>query len=93
MNFPRRSLSPDGDDLFNTSSAHVHIGPVKSPEKRFVLNLLKTNSPRRSLRLSSPDPLLEIAEEPAQDSRPHTPENDRLVDDDGKCYILVKAQS
>ncbi|KAG6832399.1 hypothetical protein H0H92_002667 [Tricholoma furcatifolium] len=47
--------SPDSEDEFNTSQARIYFGPLKSPEKRFASNPVL---PRRSPRLSTPQPRL-----------------------------------
>lgn len=62
------SSSSDNSDVVNTSSAKVYFGPVQSPEKKFAPMLspckpstqsiddFGSSSPRRSPRLSSPQP-------------------------------------
>jgi hypothetical protein len=59
MELPPLASAPDGD-AYNTESARLYFGPLKTPERKFVYNskglFPPTQSilPRRSPRLSSP---------------------------------------
>jgi len=56
------SSSASDSDAFNTESARLYFGPVKTPERQFVANNKRLFPPavppllRRSPRLSSPRP-------------------------------------
>lgn len=57
---PPPSASAPDSDAYNTESARLYFGPLKTPERRFVYNSkglfppTQSNLPRRSPRLSSP---------------------------------------
>jgi hypothetical protein len=57
---PPPSASAADSDAYNTESARLYFGPLKTPERRFVYNSkglfppTQSNLPRRSPRLSSP---------------------------------------
>ena len=59
MEPPPSASAPDGD-AYNTESARLYFGPLKTPERTFVYNSkglfppTQSNLPRRSPRLSSP---------------------------------------
>lgn len=57
---PPSSASASDNDAYNTESARLYFGPLKTPERKFVDNSkgplppTQTTFPRRSPRLSSP---------------------------------------
>jgi hypothetical protein len=58
---PPPSASAPDSDAYNTESARLYFGPLKTPERKFVYNSkglfpppTQSILPRRSLRLSSP---------------------------------------
>lgn len=60
---PSPTSSGSDSDSFNTESARIHFGPLKTPERKFAANASKrlfpppsNSSLRRSPRLSSPRP-------------------------------------
>ena len=60
LSFPPSSASTPDSDAYNTESARLYFGPLKTPERKFVHNSkalfppTQSNLPRRSPRLSSP---------------------------------------
>jgi len=88
---PISDLSSSDSDAYNTASARIHFGPLRSPEKKFVPiadrrktlqpNNLRMISPlRRSPRLSTQVPGSPIM------SAEETDENGDVVEVDGAGY-------
>ena len=79
MEPPPSAPAPDSD-AYNTESARLYFGPLKTPERTFVYNSkglfppTQTNLPRRSPRLSSPR-----ARSPSQP-----------IDDDGDINLVTQ---
>lgn len=77
---PPPSASAPDTDAYNTESARLYFGPLKTPERNFVYNSkglfppTQSNLPRRSPRLSSP--------------RARSPS--RPIDDDGDINIVAQ---
>lgn len=77
---PPSSASAPDSDAYNTESARLYFGPLKTPERNFVYNskglFPPTQSilPRRSPRLSSP--------------RSRSPS--RPIDDDGDINLVAQ---
>lgn len=70
---PASSASASDGDTYNTESAHVYFGPLKTPERTFVDKSTKRLFPptqtfllRRSPRLSSPR--LRLSSEPIDEN-------------------------
>lgn len=60
LSSPPSSASASDSDAYNTESARLYFGPLKTPERKFVHNSKglfppsQSTLPRRSPRLSSP---------------------------------------